>query len=87
MCHVWEEEEEASFDNDSLSTFNDTVGKTFKNVRCLSTVGKLGNAELILKVPLDLLSNCSFQYNGVYCVYQVLSVCDVIVSQKLYNGE
>ena len=55
MCHVWEEEEEASFDNDSLSTFNDTVGKTFKNVRCLSTVGKLANAELILKVPSDLL--------------------------------
>ena len=41
MSHVWEEE--ASFDNDSLSTFTDTVGKTFINVYSLSTVGKLAN--------------------------------------------
>ena len=37
---------------------------------------------------LILLSNCSFLYNRVYRVDQVLSICDVIVSPKLcFNGK
>ena len=36
---------------------------------------------------LYLLSKSSFLYNGVYWVYLMLSICDVIVSQKRYNGE
>ena len=40
----------------------------------------------ILKVvSMDLISNCSFLYNGVYWVNLMLSICDVIVSQKTYN--
>ena len=29
-------------------------------------------------------SNCSFSYNGVYSADLILSICDVIVSQKLW---
>ena len=36
---------------------------------------------------LNLLSNSSFLYNWVYWVNLMLSICEVIVSQKTYNGE
>ena len=36
---------------------------------------------------LDLLSKSLFLYNGVYWGHLVLSIYDVIVSQKMYNGE
>ena len=36
---------------------------------------------------LDLHSNFSFSYNRVYWVHLLLSTCDIIVSQKPYNGE
>ena len=36
---------------------------------------------------LDLCSNFAFYYQGVYWVDLLLSICDIIVSQKPYNGE
>ena len=41
----------------------------------------------VVSMGLILRSNYSFLYNGVWWVHQVLSIYDIIVSLKLYNGE
>ena len=62
------------------------------NLTFLQDYSDLNNRQpkkftIVVSIDLIPLSKSCFSYNGVYKAFLLLSSCDVIVSQKSFNGE